>query len=245
MTIDQIIASFPVVPSQENDTWPEFCAHMDAFLVALANFEPEINTWTTEANVLAALVNSYSVSAASEAANAAASALAAAGSANYKGEWGDQVGEATPPYCVSHNGLLWLLLEYLADVTAKTPGEDVEWLCISLRSRELVKTQAVSPYTVTAGDLAGNRVFCNAGASGAVEFTLPAGAAGYSFDFYVAENQYLKFQADGTEKFRYSGTQGEAGGYIRSNTIGRSGSIKWLDSQWVIMYLNGLMKMDQ
>jgi len=245
MAISQTISSFPTAPSREDDTPTEFSTHVDAYLSAVVSHVTEVNTWATQANALATTVNSDATNAATSETNAEASENAAAASANYVGEWGDQTGAANVPYCVSHNGLYWQLSSNLADVTAKEPGVDSEWLAIYLSVVELVKTQAASPYSVTASDLYGNKVFVNTGATGETEFQLPAGAAGYGFEFCVTAVQYLKMTANGTETFRYGGTQGAAGGYIRSNTVGRCGQVKWIGSEWVIMYLNGACNMDE
>ena len=65
------------------------------------------------------------MAASSTASSASAVALAAA---NYKGEWSAQTGAATVPYSVSHLGHFWQLSSNLANVAAKTPGTDVEWV---------------------------------------------------------------------------------------------------------------------
>ena len=87
-------------------------------------------------------------------------------------------------------------------------------------------------YTVTHMDLFSGITFTNTGAAGAVNFTLPAGVNGYKASFAVTVAQYLKFTANGTEKFRYLGTQGAAGGYVRINIIGRMAIVEWLGSEW-------------
>lgn len=245
MTITQTISSFPTAPSRDEDTPAEFSDHVDAYLTAVTDHVAEVNTWATQANSLASDVNSDAADAAADAASAAASASTAASNANYIGEWSDQTGAATVPTSVSYNGSYWQLASDLADITAKEPSVDSEWLSISSGSKALTKTQAASPYTVTAGDLVGNSVFCNTGATGETEFSLPAGVDGYSFRFCVTAAQYLKITANGSEKLRFSITQGAAGGYIRSNTVGRTGEIIWMGGEWVIFYLNGGCNMDE
>ena len=47
---------------------------------------------------------------------------------SYKGEWSAQTGAATVPYSVSHLGKFWQLSSNLANVAAKTPGTDAEWI---------------------------------------------------------------------------------------------------------------------
>jgi hypothetical protein len=54
----------------------------------------------------------------------------AVASTNFKGLWSDQSGAASIPYSVYHNGGFYALVSNLADVTAKTPGADPEWVLI-------------------------------------------------------------------------------------------------------------------
>jgi len=246
MAISQTISSFPTAPDRENDTPSEFSDNVDAYLQAVVDHVSEVNTWATQANSLVSDVNSDASDAATSETNAAASEAAAQSSANYVGEWDDQSGAATVPTCVSHNNIYWQLTEDLGDITAKEPGVDSEWIVAHCNARnEVAKTQAASPYAATVCDLLGNTIFSNAAATDAVEITLLAGAEGYGFRFYVAEAQYLKFTANGSETFRYGSTQSAAGGYIRSNTIGRSGIVEWVDSQWVIHFINGAVSVDE
>ena len=95
----------------------------DAFLAALATF-------VTEANALETNVNAKEVDAAASAVLAAASEAVALAASNYVGPWADQAGAANVPCAVSHLDKYWQLTENLADVTAKTPGTDPEWLII-------------------------------------------------------------------------------------------------------------------
>ncbi len=100
-----------------------FSTKADAFLGALPTFQ-------TEANALEVNVNLKESQAAASAVAAAASEAVALAAANYKGPWASQSGAATVPYSVSHLGKYWQLASDLADVTAKTPGTDPEWLVI-------------------------------------------------------------------------------------------------------------------
>lgn len=88
--------------------------------------------------------------------------------------------------------------------------------------------------TLTAANLLTSPIFTNTGAGGAVELTLPAGINGNRFIGVVTVAQYLKFTADGTEKFRHKGEQSAAGGYVRSNTIGNIIYGYWSGSEWVL-----------
>lgn len=112
-----------------------FSERMDAFLAALAAFVTQTNTVATEAETDSATATAQAVVASTQATIAtaqavlaAASAAAAASTANYKGAWSSQTGAATVPYCVSHLGRYWQLVSNLANVAAKTPGTDPEWM---------------------------------------------------------------------------------------------------------------------
>lgn len=79
--------------------------------------------------------------------------------------------------------------------------------------------------------------FYNTGAAGAINFTLPATAAGLVYRFVVAAAQYLKVTADGTDVILFEGDTSAAGGYIRSNVVGSvlevmtDGSGSWVVSR--------------
>lgn len=98
---------------------------------------------------------------------------------------------------------------------------------------------------IATSELTGNTVITNTGAAGAINLTLPAGAADYSISFIVTVAQYLRVTANGTEKFRYYSTQGAAGGYIRDNVIGTAWRIIWTGSDWAIVNLVGTLKYDE
>ncbi len=106
------------------------------------------------------------------------------------------------------------------------------------------KTQADSPYAVTAADLSGLRVFTNTDASDQTVFQLPAGADGYKFKGRVTAAQYMKFLCNGTENLRYLATQSAAGGYVRSNVIGYTIEGEWSGTEWVITGIGGAWAYD-
>lgn len=106
-------------------------------------------------------------------------------------------------------------------------------------------SSAQSPYSVTAAQLKDNILFTNTGASGAVEFDLPAGASGYVFRGCITVAQYFKIVANGSEKIRWSGSQGAAGGYIRSNSVGRYIELEWNGSEWVVTKIIDSWLMDE
>lgn len=99
--------------------------------------------------------------------------------------------------------------------------------------------------TLTATECAGNVVATNTDAGAAVNLTLPAGAADLALRVIVTVAQYLRITAAGSDKFRYWTTEGAAGGYVRSNTIGTSFLLVWSGGNWCIMDLVGILKYDE
>ena len=130
------ITPLPTPPSR---TAPAtFSTLADAFLGALPTFQ-------TEANALETNVNAKEVLAAAAAVASAASEAVALAAANYKGPWASQSGAAAVPYSVSHIGKYWQLASDLADVTAKIPGTDAEWLVIGDVSNVVDATLSGTP----------------------------------------------------------------------------------------------------
>jgi len=131
------ITTLPEAPSRS--TPATFSDLADALLGAL-------ETFVTEANALETNVNAKEVLAVAAAVAAEASEAVAMAAANYVGPWADQVGAAAVPYAVSHLDQYWQLSENLADVTAKTPGTDAEWIRIGWT----VKTMQEAVYAADA-----------------------------------------------------------------------------------------------
>ena len=100
-------------------------------------------------------------------------------------------------------------------------------------------------YTVTAAELHGTTIFTNTGDVDALNLTLPAGAADYSFFAYITVAQYLRFTANGSEKFRFMATQSAAGGYVRAATIGNWIGGAWMGSEWGIIDIGGVWTFDE
>jgi len=94
------------------------------FIPTADDWVAALDLWTTEANALAVDVNADEVSAAN-------SATSATASANHKGDWDDLTGALNIPASVSHEGLQWLLLNNLADVTASEPGVTADWTALN------------------------------------------------------------------------------------------------------------------
>lgn len=87
----------------------------------------------------------------------------------------------------------------------------------------------------------GEKIISNTGAAGAVNLDLPAGATGLSFLVVVTVAQYLKFTADGTEKFRFGASTSAAGGYIRSNEVGNVFRVVWSGTDWNVIPMSDLI----
>ncbi len=96
------------------------------------NYQPTniagMNVTVGEINLATAQVTVEKDAAAASAAAAKLSEDNAALSANLKGEWSAQTGAAAKPYNVIHSGLVWMLVNDLADVTASEPGVTADWL---------------------------------------------------------------------------------------------------------------------
>lgn len=91
-----------------------------------------------------------------------------------------------------------------------------------LRSVE-AKTAA---YTVVAG-VDNGKTFTNAGAAGAVTFSLPPATVGQWFRFVVKATQELRIDPNGTETISLpTGVQQAAGAYIVADAIGERVSVE-------------------
>jgi hypothetical protein len=237
------ITPYTTTPSRQNPT--TFSADRDQRFI-------EENLRIVEMNALEVTVNNAEANAIAQAATAVAQASLAVASAdvalaaaNYKGPWSGCSGAANVPYCVSHLGQYWQLSSNLADVTAKTPGTNAEWL--SLTAPIIVVAAKTSDATLSATELAGNYVITNTGAAGAVNLTLQPAIAGLGLKrVQNTVAQYLRLTADGTDKFRYGSTTGAAGGYVRNNVIGVGYGLVCLeDGYWDITDLVGTLKYDE
>lgn len=134
-------AQITPLPTPPSRTAPAtFSALADAFLGALPTFQSEANALATGAEADAATALAQAVIAAAQAVLATDAKAVALAAANYKGPWASQAGAAAVPYAVSHLGKYWQLASNLANVAAKTPGTDAEWLEISSGS-SVIETQ--------------------------------------------------------------------------------------------------------
>lgn len=85
-------------------------------------------------------------------------------------------------------------------------------------------TDRTTNLTLTAAMCGG--VYTNSGASGEVDFTLPATAVGCEFEFYVEATQILKVIANTGDTIRLAATVSASAGNIQSTTIGDSWTIR-------------------
>ena len=134
----------------------------------------------------------------------------------------------------ARNGQATLLAKELAQDDAIA-----DIIVAGLSYMKITKTQANSPYTVTAANLGGPFCITNIGASGELVCELPAGGATDRIAFFVAAAQNLKVVADGSEKFRFIGSQTAGGGYLQSSTVGTFWITEFINGEWVVSILNG------
>lgn len=138
------ITSLGTVPLR-TQTPAEFAANGDSFLGALPNFRTELNTFgayvdssgaeieADKAAAQASALQSQNSASASDASAALALSYKdlAAGTANFKGSWSALTGSLAMPASVYHNGLTWVLLANLANVTTAEPGISASWVVAS------------------------------------------------------------------------------------------------------------------
>ncbi len=128
MTITTVPLYSGAMPDRNSQDAPTFTANYIDWL----NYQPTnitgMNVTVGEINTATAQVTVEKDAAAASAASAAVSADNAALSANLKGEWSAQTGAAAKPYNVVHSGLVWMLINNLADVTTSEPGVTADWL---------------------------------------------------------------------------------------------------------------------
>lgn len=120
------ITALPTPPSRSDPL--NFATRADAFLGQLPQFATEANALASQVNTNAGTASTAATSATNSANAAAESAVAAQVAASYKGEWSSLTGALTVPSTVSYNGRFYVLKEYIADVTAHTPGVSSVWL---------------------------------------------------------------------------------------------------------------------
>lgn len=124
-TITQTITALPTAPNPNTPSTFNTLAY--PFTVAVAAMGPEQNTMATQMNTVAGEVNTNATNAAASEAAALASKNSAVAASNYAGDWSTLTGALAVPASAQHNGILWLLLTSLADVTASEPGVTGDW----------------------------------------------------------------------------------------------------------------------
>lgn len=90
----------------------------------------------------------------------------------------------------------------------------------TLNGRNVLTVEAkTADYTVTEAD--NGKLFTNAGASGAVTFSLPPATEGLNFKFAVREAQQLRIDPNGTETISLpsTGVPSSAGAYIVADAV--------------------------
>lgn len=215
------ITALPPPPSSADPS--NFNARADAFLGALPTFATEANTLADDVNVAASSAAASAAAAASSQASAAASAAAAAASvaaANFMGVWSSLTGPLARPASVAHNGVIYLLQEDIADVTAATPGASSAWLAYqpSVAAPALINSNtAATPF--------GRYIF-----TAPCTLTLPASpAVGTTIQFVNLSGVLTCIVDPGGEKIR--GTTGPMtlDDYSASATLTYSGATKgWI-----------------
>ena len=79
---------------------------------------------------------------------------------------------------------------------------------------------------------------------GDIVLTLPALTDGDKIGFLVTEPYYIRVNVNGVEVFNYGGTDGAAGGYVRSNTPGTQWDITAV-AKWYLGQIAGYIKYDE
>jgi hypothetical protein len=232
MTISQTITVYTDdVPNKDTMTPDEFDEAAEDFVDWITAIAAELNTWAGQANAVAVSSNDLATS------------LAAA---NFKGNWSDLTGALAVPSCVLHEDQFWELLSDLADVTASEPADaNADWAVLPVGTSIVAKT---ANYSVTQGQMAAGCVtLTNEGASGNIDFQLPArGTAGKIF-VCVVEAHYVKIKPPAGERIYFYNNQSTAeDGYIRGNTPRTHfGLICTTSMQYTVINLQGDIKVDE
>lgn len=97
--------------------------------------------------------------------------------------------------------------------------------------------------TLTAAE--SGKTCTNAGASGAIELTLPTAATGLTFSFVVSAAQYLRINFAAGDNGRYLATTSATAGYFRANVAGNFVSLIAIDATtWQVTSLDGTWTVD-
>ena len=111
----------------------------------------------------------------------------------------------------------------------------------TLNGRALRTVEAkTAAYTVTANDV--GKTFTNAGASGAVAFSLPVATVGLWYRFKVQAAQELRIDPNGTETISLpaDGVKQAAGAYLTANAVGEGVEVECVTAgTWEANYYTG------
>lgn len=129
------ISALPSAPLPTDNT-ATFNTKAFALVAALDGF-------VTQANALETNVNEKEDSATAAAITAASASASAVAAANYKGEWSTLTGALNIPASVSHQGVVWVLKNNLADVTAAIPGVSSSWLSATFSTGKAIAMSIV------------------------------------------------------------------------------------------------------
>jgi hypothetical protein len=110
---------------------PLTAAEVDANFYEVESLHDETEGYKDDAAGSAGSAATSETNAAGHATDAETAKDLAQAAANFKGYWADLTGAASMPYSAHHDSAFWALTEDLADVTAKEPGVDSEWVKIS------------------------------------------------------------------------------------------------------------------
>lgn len=104
-----------------------FPGDMEDLLTKLPGWTDDVNATATEVATLAAQTNLDAISLAEN----TPTVLAVA---NFKGLWSALSGALSCPASVYHVGGYWMLASNLANVAAKEPAVDAEWIALTITS---------------------------------------------------------------------------------------------------------------
>jgi len=234
--ITQIITEYTDdLPNKESMTPDEFDVAAEAWVEYQDGLAPELNTFASQANVMAGDFNDIS--------DSAAVAIAAA---NFKGAWSSLSGTLDVPACVYHSNQYWILLKNLADVTASEPtSSNNDWaLYPPLPVRVINKT---ANYSITSAEAAaGNIIFINYGATGEIEFQLPAPLTNARVNFIVMGGQYLKIIAPSDKRIWWKESKfTTTDGYVRANTSRARIELVVIAGNYMVTLIQGTWKVDE
>ena len=138
-TAPPAIVELPPAPNSSTDTPSEFDAKANNTVAAQVVMVPQINTANDWAKQTAGEVYSNALEAADSAASASNSADVATSAANIVGKWSDLSGVYAPPVAVEHNGLVWILLVIIADISTSEPStSNSDWLLSGSTSKTYI-----------------------------------------------------------------------------------------------------------